>query len=344
MMAHVLPDSDLVTPDTRRRWASSNLAPLWEMDATAKDRLTEEPRLWRWDNVRPILDQTTEMRSPRTVERRAMKLVNSSIPGDADATAGLLNATYQALLPGETARPHRHSMNAFRFVLEGSGVETIVNGKACRMEVGDLILTPAWTWHEHHHRGDGPAFWLDVLDVPLHRALGACRFEPGPVRGLFAAHDDEAFRAAALLPVLDARPRDDYSPVFRYPWVEVARALDAAPPSSDGARRIRYVNPLTGGACMALVDCFALELRRASATARRRSTSSAICSVVEGEGRSRIGDTVVEWKAKDTFTIPQGAWVSHECGGEKARVFVATNDEAFRRLGLLTEETDAPDR
>ena len=56
---------------------------------------------------------------------------------------------------GETAPPHRHSGNALRFVMEGNGAETIVNGKTCVMNERDLILTPLWSWHAHqHHASD----------------------------------------------------------------------------------------------------------------------------------------------------------------------------------------------
>ena len=44
-------------------------------------------------------------------------------------------------------------MNALRFVMEGKGAYTVVDGKSCLMEEGDLVITPGWTWHEHVHKG-----------------------------------------------------------------------------------------------------------------------------------------------------------------------------------------------
>ena len=112
-----------------------------------------------------------------------------------------LSAAIQILLPGESARPHRHSMNALRFVLEGRGGVTVVNGKECHMEFGDLILTPAWTWHEHIHRGNEPMIWLDALDVPLHLYLGTAEFQPGPVNALCLRR----YRMGPLLPRTSCR-------------------------------------------------------------------------------------------------------------------------------------------
>lgn len=63
----------------------------------------------------------------------------------------------QLLNPGESARPHRHSIAAIRFVLESTGGgKTIVDGNSICMAEGDLILTPGWCWHEHVHEGVEP--------------------------------------------------------------------------------------------------------------------------------------------------------------------------------------------
>ena len=133
---------------------------------------------------------------PAAVERRVLSLVNPVAKSAEDeSTTRNLAAAIQILLPGESARPHRHSMNALRFVLEGSGALTMVDGKACAMEFGDLILTPAWCWHEHVHGGVEPMIWLDALDVPFHLYLGTAKFQPGPVN---TAPADRAGRNVCL--------------------------------------------------------------------------------------------------------------------------------------------------
>ena len=79
------------------------------------------------------------------------------------------------------------SMHALRFVLEGEGVTTMVEGKPCPMLPGDMIITPGTTWHEHIHEGQGRCVWVDALDVPLHRYLRDPVFEPGPAHDLLGA-------------------------------------------------------------------------------------------------------------------------------------------------------------
>src|SRR5207237_843294 len=155
--------------------------------------------------------------SPAAVERRVLSLIDPEDHTAGGGTTTNLSTALQVLLPGERARPHRHTMNALRFVMEGKGAATIVDGKDCLMEEGDLVLTPGWTWHEHVHRGAGPIIWMDALDAPLHRYLGTDAFEPGPTHDVPDYASDTAFAFANIVPETD-EPARPFSPVFRYPW------------------------------------------------------------------------------------------------------------------------------
>src|SRR3546814_4835490 len=79
-------------------------------------------------------------------------------------------------MPGEVAPSHRHTQSALRFVVEGSGAFTAVDGEKTIMEEGDFIITPSWTWHDHGNDSDRPMVWMDGLDIPLVQALD-CRSE-----------------------------------------------------------------------------------------------------------------------------------------------------------------------
>jgi gentisate 1,2-dioxygenase len=205
------------------------------------------------------------------------------------------------------------------------------------MAEGDLILTPAWCWHEHVHEGSGPVIWLDVLDVPLHDYLGTSVFEPGPAHDVPPQPADDAFASANLVPDL-GEADFPHSPVFRYPWPAARAAVAAAPRAPDGARRVRYANPLSGGASMQLLDSYLVELDADLPTVPVRSTSSVVCAVVEGAGMSRVGDDEIAWGPKDIFILPHGNWISHRAHGSTARLFMVSDREVFRRLGLLREE------
>jgi gentisate 1,2-dioxygenase len=33
--------------------------------------------------------------------------------------------------------------------------------------LGDMVLTPPWTWHDHGNGSDEPVLWMDGLDLPF---------------------------------------------------------------------------------------------------------------------------------------------------------------------------------
>src|SRR5215471_14336020 len=289
--------------EVRKAWKEANLAPLWEnAKAHRPAPLPEAAYLWSWDKIRPLISAAIDVASPEVVERRVLQLVPPVAEHqDEQQTSRTLSANIQILLPGEKARPHRHTMNALRFVVEGSGATTIVDGKPCPMEEGDLILTPSWTWHEHVHQGDAPIVWLDALDVPFQRYMGTGAFESGPV-------------------------------------ADMPETVAVAPSARDGSWRVRYVNPLTGGSGMAMMDCFLVQLDPDAVTLPFRTTANSVCCVVEGSGESQVGDDTIRWNKHDIFTLPQGNRIVHKSSGGTARLFQVSDRDMYARLGLLKEE------
>jgi gentisate 1,2-dioxygenase len=323
--------------EVRKAWKEANLAPLWEnAKAHRPSPPPEAAYLWSWDKIRPLLSAAIDVASPEVVERRVLQLVPPNHQ-DEQQTSRTLSANIQTLLPGEKARPHRHTMNALRFVLEGAGATTIVDGKPCPMEEGDLILTPGGTWHEHIHRGKGPIVWLDALDVPFQRYMGTGAFEAGPAAQLPETIADAAFAVANVVPDTNV-PTRDYSPVFRYPYATAVAAVAAAPPARDGSRRVRYVNPLTGGSGMAMMDCYLVQLDPGAVTLPFRTTANSVCCVVEGAGESQVGSETIQWNKRDIFTLPQGNRIVHKGSGGTARLFQVSDRDLYARLGLLREE------
>jgi gentisate 1,2-dioxygenase len=322
----------------RAEWRRANLMALWESVTAHKPPPAPlRGHIWPWQDMRRLALNTTKLTSPDIVERRVLQLTNPyrSSPTDESSVKNLAIAL-QILVPGEVARPHRHSMNALRFVLEGEGAVTVVNGKPCPMHFGDLILTPGWCWHEHYHAGKDPVIWLDALDVPLHSYLGTAQFEPGPAKGVPETVPDAVFSAPNFLPEMPA-PTDVYSPVFRYPLADAIRAAGEAPSSRSGARIVRYTNPMTGGAALSTIDCRLMELDADKRTVPYRSNANAMAMIVEGEGETRIGTETFPWRPMDLVMIPQGNWVTHVAREKLARILVISDREALRRLGLFEE-------
>lgn len=114
-------------------------------------------------------------------------------------------------MPNETARAHRHTAFAMRFIIEGHGGFTAVHGQRITMQRGDVILTPRWNWHDHGKDGSGPMIWLDGLDLPNFRH--------------FPVHFVEHYQHPRY-------PADDVdsnaSPIV-FPWTKMKQILDETP-------------------------------------------------------------------------------------------------------------------
>lgn len=135
------------------------------------------PAVWRMADAARALKQAAAFVSPEQAERRNLILANP-VPGNDYPTCKTLVAAYQLVMPGETARSHRHSPNALRLVLEApADAYTLVEGARIDVAPDDLVLTPQWHWHGHANYGEKPVLWIDVLDVPLVQSLENMFFE-----------------------------------------------------------------------------------------------------------------------------------------------------------------------
>jgi gentisate 1,2-dioxygenase len=183
--------------------------------------------------------------------------------------------------------------------------------------------------------------WLDVLDVPLHHYLGSVVFQPGPIEVQPVTMMDAAFGSPNIVPETISGRRD-HSPVFRYPYADADRALAHAPLSPDGARRVRYINPLNGQGAMASLETSMMQVDSGCQTVPTRSNANLVCTVVEGQGETRVGDRTISWGPRDTFTVPQHNWVSHRSKEGDTRLFVVSDADVMRRLGVFREEIQTP--
>jgi len=323
---------------------NASVSALWERENIDMGQLEETPYLWKWEELGPLLDEAVAATDMDNAERRVLVLENPSYANSPRTGASLnMVINLQVLMPGEFARPHRHRLNALRFIVEGDGgAVTTVDGTPCPMFPGDFLLTPGWCWHEHSHNGKGRAVWLDALDAQLQRHLCVNEFEPGPSNDMPPARTEDAWAATGISPVsipaADAPENRPHSPIFRYPLERVANALSAMTPAPDGSRRIRYTNPLTGGVAMPGLDCYMLQPATDCDTRAYRTNANMMCLVVEGDGETQVGETKLSWKKNDIFSLPRGHWINHRAKSRDARLFQLTDREVLLRLDYLREE------
>ena len=203
-VAHAMQPED--TPELRALYegfAEESLIPLWTqigdlMPVHPKPRAVAH--VWKWSKLLPLAQKSGELVPVgRGGERRAIGLANPGLAPHAYVSPTLW-AAIQYLGPRETAPEHRHSQNAFRFVVDGEGVWTVVDGDPVRMSRGDLLLTPGWHFHGHHNDTDQPMAWIDGLDIPFSQQNDVGFFEFGPGPGLRLCNTQHLAQRAAVVP------------------------------------------------------------------------------------------------------------------------------------------------
>ncbi len=322
-----------------------SLAPLWEV---LGELVTREPRSpcvpahWKFDDVRGHLLEAGRLISAREAERRVLVLENPGIRG-ASSITGTLYCGLQLILPGEVAPSHRHSQSALRFVVEGQGAYTAVDGERATMHPGDFIITPSGTWHDHGNPGAEPVIWMDGLDIPLVRMLDASFAEryPEETQPVMRPEGDSAARFGMNLVPIEYRSPTLATPLFAYPYQRSREALDAlqrsGPPDTAHGIKMQYVNPATGGYPMPTMGAFIQLLPRGFEGARYRSTDGTVFNVVEGRGRSIVGDQTFNWGPKDIFVVPSWIPVRHH-SDDDAVLFSYSDRPVQKALGLWREE------
>jgi len=302
------------------------------------------PFAWRWSDVRDLMLEAGKLLpvGASGADRRVPNLINPGVTAGL-GTSHTLTASIQMVLPGEVAPAHRHLAAALRFIIEGNGAQTTVNGNTCTMSAGDLVLTPSWNWHDHSNPGNDTMIWLDGLDVPLMNLLQSTFYEefPHKVQPPKAGAPASEAGVRTLLPTWVDDPA---APTFfRYTWAATQATL-AHFAGDDGDRfngtSFAYTNPYTGGPVLSTIGCEITLLRPGARTQAHRHTSSVVYHVVEGSGCTVIDGRRLEWTAHDTIVLPTWAWHEHHNANPRERaVLFSFNDEpTFRALGLYREE------
>ncbi|MET0214200.1 MAG: gentisate 1,2-dioxygenase [Vicinamibacterales bacterium] len=339
------PDLPPERRDLYKRLDQKHTAPLWEvLGKIIPPEPTPEivPVLWHYDDVRPLLMEAGRLLTAREAERRVLVLENPGLRGQSRITQSLY-AGLQLILPGEIAPAHRHAAAALRFIIEGTGAYTAVEGERTMMHPGDFILTPSWTYHDHGNPGQVPVIWLDGLDVPIVNLFDASFREsfPGDTQpNTVPEGDSHARYAANMLPVdwESARPS---SPIFNYPYSRsretLAHLYQHGSLHECHGVKMRFINPATGGAPMPTIGAFMQLLPKGFRGTPYRATDSTVYAAVEGHGRTRVGDVTYEWRPRDIFVVPSWTWTAHEAADE-AVLFSFSDRPAQKALGLWREQ------
>jgi gentisate 1,2-dioxygenase len=308
--------------DFYRRIEPTHLAPLWTRLkglVPAAPVPVGVPHQWSYARVRPFLLESAQHITAEEAERRVLILENPGLAGTS-RIASTLFAGLQLIMPGEVAPAHRHTQSALRFIVEGSGAHTTVDGEKVVMEPGDFVITPSWRWHEHGQEAAGPMIWLDGLDIPI------------------AAHFNSTFREdhAARRP-----PESRYDGLIHFPYARARESLLAlargGAPDAHLGHVLRYEDPKRGGWAMPTIASMIRLLPKGFSTRPYRSSDSMIFAAVEGRGTLAVGDSQFDLAPHDVAVVP--GWMPYTLrAADDWVVFSFSDRSAQEKLGFFREE------
>jgi gentisate 1,2-dioxygenase len=323
---------------------ADGLTPLWTVMGnfvTPEPRSPVKPSLWKYEVVRNHLLRAGDLITAEEAERRVLILENPGLPGSSLITRSLY-AGFQLVRPGEIAACHRHTQSALRFIVEGAGAYTAVNGEKAVMEPFDLILTPNMQWHDHGNDTDRDIIWLDGLDigvVQLFDASFSARL-PEPAHKQTRSAGDTLRRFGQNLRPLTGVHAEKY-PLFHYPysaWRETLRSMQSTDPADRAyGYKAEFINPVDGGAALPTISAFAQLIPAGMTTNSVRFTDSAIYTVVEGNGTVLVGHDPLSVGPRDVFVVPSWQPVSIEAATELV-LFSYSDRAAQTKLGLWNEQ------
>ena len=322
-----------------------NLSALWNVLGdliTPEPKSACQPHLWKFDAIRTYMNEAGKLITAKEAERRVLVLENPGLRGQSKITTSLF-AGVQMVVPGDVAPAHRHSQSALRFILEGNGAYTSVDGERTAMSPGDFVITPAWTWHDHSNETSENMFWLDGLDIPMVKFFDAS-FAEGlkeDQQKITRPPGDSFARYGHNLLPIDGTRKSKTSPIFNYPYSYTREALETAKLRNEWdachGLKLKFSNPETGDFAMPTIGTFIQLLPKGFKTARYRSTDATVFAAIEGKGRTRVGDQTFEWGPRDLFVVPSWQWVTHEADADSV-LFSFSDRPVQQKLDLFRED------
>ena len=319
-------------------------APLWEV---LHDLITPipntpcKPHIWKWEQMWPYIEEAGRLITAKEAERRVLVLENPGLRGKSAITHSLY-AGLQLILPGEVAPAHRHSQSALRFILLGKGAYTAVDGEKVTMDVGDFVITPSWTVHDHGNPSSEPMVWMDGLDVPIVELLDAQFMEKNLQESQHTqlTEGDNLAQFGNTMKPVEYRAKNRTSPLFWYPYGRTREALETMTRGRDShpcwGYKLQYINPVTGGWAMPTIGTFMQLLPKGFRGKDYRSTDSTVYAVVEGRGRCIVGGETLTFGPRDVFVCP--SWRPYRFEADDAAALFSFSDRPVQQALDLWRE------
>jgi gentisate 1,2-dioxygenase len=325
------------------RIAKKDMAPLWKVmkNVVTKEPVTRtKPHVWNYDDVKSLVMESGGLISAEEAERRVLILENPGMQGESRITNTMF-AGVQMIMPGEVAPAHRHASSAIRFILDGEGAYTAVEGEKAFMSPGDFVITANWAPHDHGNPSDKPMLWLDVLDFPavnFYEASFAEHFDNATQETKRKDGDSLSFYGSGVLP--DGTQVMNRTPVINYTYARtrpiVERMMQSGDVDKRHGARVRYANPVTGGPVLQTMGAYLAMLPKGFKGEPYRATDGTVLVCVEGHGTTDVDGTVLEWGKNDVFVVPSWKRYAHKAS-EQSVLFSISDRPAQEALGIWRE-------
>jgi len=334
-------DVGTTTEDLERFLAEHHLVGAGlKRQGTAAPRKGNTAAHWKWEGIRAGLLQSGKIVSIGAEGMTGMRSVTGI-----EARGFPIWMNVQVLMPGERTQAHRNMRSETRLVCEApQGAVFVCEHEAYPMERGDVVISPAWTFHDHFNQGGEPAFFVDGYDNGYNPNVNINERLP----------NDDPYQEITkpegyTLKTLGHTRRLSDGPVYplppmRYPWAETQSALNALRESEveddpyDGLH-LMLASPVDGGATLPTIAWHVQMLNSRQKTQVHRHNSTTFYHVFEGEGMTEIEGERLEWHRGDIFAVPPWKWHKHEnTGSEDAVLFSIDDWPAMTKLGFYRKE------
>jgi gentisate 1,2-dioxygenase len=307
-------------------------------DARAAPRQGNTAAHWKWDGIRRGLMRSGEI---VTVGPNGMTGMRSVVGIEARQFPIWMNA--QILMPGERTQAHRNLRSETRLVCEAPDEAIFVcEYESYPMERGDVVISPAWTFHDHWNRGATPALWIDGYDNGYNPNVNINERMPNdePYEEITKPNAYGQRTLGLARPITKNIPFP--LPPVRYRWAETQAALaalrDAGKLDPYDGFLIMLASPVDGGPTLPTIAWQAQLLPKKQKTLPHRHNSTTFYFAFEGLGAVVIDGERLEYQKGDVFAVPPWKWHHHENADSDTILFSIDDWPAMKKLGFFMEE------
>ena len=294
---------------------------------------------WNWDGIYRGLQRSGEI---VTVGPDGMTGMRSVVGIEAKNFPIWMNA--QILMPGERTQCHRNLRSETRLVCEAPKDAVFVcEYEAYPMERGDVVISPAWTYHDHWNKDKTPAIWIDGYDNGYNPNFNINERFPkdSPYEEVKKPAGYGQRTLGLARPIANEAPFP--LPPMRYPWADTHAALMALRENNesdpyDGVM-IMLASPVDGGPTLPTIAWQAQLLAKKQKTMAHRHNSTTFYFAFEGAGAVVIDGERLEYHKGDIFAVPAWTWHHHEnTNGDDTILFSIDDWPAMKKLGFYMKE------